>query len=147
MTRSRGTLASILAEAIVAAVLTTSVQATPPGHTGGLPSAFKEKAQTLPTGSAPFRVKRGLLELTKRTQLARFSKIAIGPQKVQGVRRTPVVTTYFSESVGPPYPAPQLQQMLFDGPWPTGTMSDYYREVSSGSLALSGVVQPWAPLA
>ncbi len=75
-----------------------------------------------------------------------MSKFAIGPRKIEGTRRIPVLITYFAESASPPYSAEQLQQMLFDGPWPSGTVADYYREVSSGSLALGGVVQPWVPL-
>lgn len=139
---SRGALALVFAS-----VLTTFAQGTPPAPAGGLPAAFEEKARTLPPDSAPFHVKRGLQNLTKRAQAARLSKFASGPRRVEGVGRAPVLTARFSDPAGPPYPVAQLQQMLFHGPWPTGTMSDYYREVSSRSFTLTGLVQPWVTLA
>jgi M6 family metalloprotease-like protein len=155
-------------------VLAPPISATTPGRdTGALPPAFRQKAQSLPLGSAPFRVKRGLLKLAQRTQFARFSAahtlqaqsflsdpqitalqqqfsaaaIQQMPQKIQGQRRIPVVTANFHEYANPPYPVADLQRELFDGPWPTGTMSQYYSEISSGSLSLSGLVSPWAQLA
>ncbi len=36
-----------------------------------------------------------------------------------------------------------LQQELFDGPWPTGTLTQYYNEVSYGLLNVTGTVYDW----
>ncbi len=39
-----------------------------------------------------------------------------------------------------------LARELFDGPWQTGTLSDYFTEVSSSLLNVSGRVYGWVPL-
>ena len=45
---------------------------------------------------------------------------------VEGTVEVPIVTVTFSNTPGSPYPVADLQRQLFDGPWPTGTMSEHY---------------------
>jgi M6 family metalloprotease-like protein len=42
-----------------------------------------------------------------------------------------------------PFDPDSLRRELFAGPWPTGTLADYYEEVSYGALAVSGLVTGW----
>ena len=62
---------------------------------------------------------------------------------VSGTRSIPVLTATFANSPGNPYPAANLQRELFDGPWPTGTMTDFYLEMSYGQLTVNGTVFDW----
>ena len=164
----------LVVTAVTCWCLAGNVAATPPGQAAdGLPAAFREKAQSLPGTSSPFQVKRGLQRVAQRTQFARFSMshrlssqrflseaqvqalqqefpadmVSEMSQRVRGTRQIPVVTVNFQEYADPPYPESDLQKELFDGPWPTGTMSDYYKEVSSNNLVLRGRVTPWVKLA
>ena len=44
------------------------------------------------------------------------------------------------------YTAQQLQSKLYDGPNPTGTITDYYREVSYGKMYMPGSCKGWFKL-
>jgi M6 family metalloprotease-like protein len=76
-----------------------------------------------------------------------FAAQASAGLQVRGSRFIPVFPVRFSNTAAAPFAIANLQQQLFDGPWPTGTMSDYYREVSYGSFGVSGRVLPWRTLA
>ena len=62
---------------------------------------------------------------------------------VTGTVRVPVLLGVYSNTGSAPIPASTLQKELFDGPWETGTMQDYYREVSYGNLTVDGTVYDW----
>lgn len=68
------------------------------------------------------------------------------PTAVKGTWRIPVLMVTFSDTPTDPYPVANLQKQLFDGPWPTRTMTEYYREVSGGRLEVRGTVYPWIKL-
>ena len=59
---------------------------------------------------------------------------------VTGVLEVPVLCFGFNNINLPANTVPNLQQELFDGPWPTGTLSDYYREISYGQFTFDGDV-------
>ncbi len=66
------------------------------------------------------------------------------PASVTGTFAVPVVLGLFSDSPDtPPHDAPTVQAHFFDGPNPTGTISDYYTEASNGRLGMTGVVFDW----
>ncbi|MCA9772690.1 MAG: M6 family metalloprotease domain-containing protein, partial [Myxococcales bacterium] len=94
-------------------------------------------------------VRHGFLARVRAAKVAREAvergDKAFGGTVVQGTVAAPVVTTTFS-NVGAPYAAANLQQMLFNGPWPTGTMTEYYDEISYGNLNVPGTVYNWVPL-
>jgi M6 family metalloprotease-like protein len=54
-----------------------------------------------------------------------------------------VVLALFSDSPEPHVSASEVQRVLFDGPTPYGTVTEYYREVSGGRFEVTGRVAPW----
>jgi M6 family metalloprotease-like protein len=73
---------------------------------------------------------------------------ALGPrgQPVIGTFRVPVVLGLFSDSPPtPPYARATLQSVYFDAP--TGTVTEYYDEVSNGNLTLLGESRDWVQVA
>ncbi len=71
---------------------------------------------------------------------------AAGGVAITGSRSIPVLTVKFNNTPADPYAPANLQQELFDGPWPTGTMTDYYREISYGRFTVTGTVAAWRKL-
>jgi M6 family metalloprotease-like protein len=65
---------------------------------------------------------------------------------IKGIRYAPVVLTRYQDSPAAPYSASNLQKDLFDGPWPTGTMTDYYRAMSDHNFTVTGTVFDWKQL-
>ncbi|MAB82638.1 MAG: hypothetical protein CMJ24_04280 [Phycisphaerae bacterium] len=63
-----------------------------------------------------------------------------GPEQLNGVLEIPVICFGFKNVNLPGGTVAGLQQELFDGPWPTGTLSDYWREVSYGVFTFGGTV-------
>ena len=59
---------------------------------------------------------------------------------VTGVLEVPVLCFGFNNTNLPANTAADLQQELFDGPWPTGTLSEYYLEISYGKFTFDGDV-------
>ena len=56
--------------------------------------------------------------------------------------RMVVVMTLFSDSPEPPFSTEITHQQLF-GQNPLGSLTDFYREISGGRVALTGNVLPW----
>ncbi len=57
----------------------------------------------------------------------------------------PTLLGYYTDLL-PVYTRAQFQAVLWDGPNPTGTVTDYYREVSYGNMELSGYCENWSPV-
>jgi len=55
----------------------------------------------------------------------------------------PVVCGKYSDSGSDDWPVSQMQMQLFDGPWSTGTMRDFYHEISFNQFHLDGNVYGW----
>lgn len=72
---------------------------------------------------------------------------AAGGTRVIGTKAIPVMPFLYNNTAAAPYPAASLQQQLFDGPWPTGTMADYYKEISYTLFGVTGTVYDWTTLA
>ncbi len=66
---------------------------------------------------------------------------------VTGTRNVPIFLAQFSDTGAAPITASDLQKQLFDGPWPTGTMTEYYDEISYGMVQLDGEVFDWVTVA
>jgi M6 family metalloprotease-like protein len=117
------------------------------------PSAFTERRRGAPTA---FTYTRALMPMVKRIQANRMrlatgamtveAARAAGGTSISGSRSIPVLLAKFSNTAADPYPHGNLQKELFDGPWPTGTMTDYYKEISYGQFTVTGTVQPWKGL-
>ncbi|MCF7796603.1 MAG: M6 family metalloprotease domain-containing protein, partial [Candidatus Marinimicrobia bacterium] len=58
----------------------------------------------------------------------------------------PVIVGNYADAGDPAYPIQNLQQELFDGPWPTITMREHYLEMSYNQFHLSGDVYGWYPV-
>lgn len=65
---------------------------------------------------------------------------------VAGRVEVPVVLVTFSDTPGPPYSSARLAEQLFEGPNPTGTMTEHYHEMSGGHLEVTGSVLDWQAL-
>ncbi len=112
---------------------------------------------TWPTGSLPERIRnytttRGYLNLTRiataNREAVRSGALTMqeadreGGTVISGRREVPVVMLKFADTESDPYPSLNLQKELF-GSWPTGTMTDFYRELSYGRFAVTGSVTNW----
>lgn len=105
-----------------------------------------------------YTVRRGLKSVTERARFAREQLKNLPPDimaaapittgaAVSGKFLIPVVPVTFIGESDPPYGHHLLQQQLFDGPWPTGTMKEHYSEMSRNVLELDGTVTEWTNLA
>jgi M6 family metalloprotease-like protein len=65
---------------------------------------------------------------------------------LSGTMRIPVIGGLYSDFSGQPQDLARLQTELFDGPWPTGTMSEYFSEASAGLFDVTGDVYGWINL-
>lgn len=63
--------------------------------------------------------------------------------EVAGTYNVPIFLGKYSDTGADPISQADLQQELFDGPWPTGTMTEYYDEISYGNSQLVGTVYDW----
>lgn len=128
-------------------------QPAPPAPGVDLPPAFYQRLQENPRA---FRFERAWFAVAQRAQRNRAlsaEKPGSGANlrvsnsmQVSGTMRVPVLLGKFANTAISPYPPERLQQALFDGPWPTGTLTDYYREASYGHLTLTGQVAGWVTL-
>jgi M6 family metalloprotease-like protein len=67
---------------------------------------------------------------------------ALGGTAITGVKSFPVFPVLFSNTQSDPYPSSYLQEQLF-GTWPTGSLQDYYSEVSYNNFTVDGTVYDW----
>lgn len=82
-----------------------------------------------------FEIARGWIHATARA--------AAAGRAVGGTLPLAVVPALFADSPDPPVSAAALQAVLFDGPAPHGTLTEYYTEVSAGRLTVTGTVAQW----
>ncbi|HSG48068.1 MAG TPA: M6 family metalloprotease domain-containing protein [Longimicrobiales bacterium] len=60
-----------------------------------------------------------------------------------GTARLPVVLALFSDSPDPWVGPQDVEQALFTGPAPRGTVTEFYSEASLGKFTVTGDVSPW----
>lgn len=72
--------------------------------------------------------------------------VATPQEVVSGTFLIPVILVRYSNVAANPYPVGTLQAVLFDGPNPTGTLTNYYTDVSYGNITATGTVFDWTPL-
>lgn len=97
-----------------------------------LPRAYYEIIRQRPDF---FQIDRGW---TAKTKMATEANTA-----VTGNLPLVVVLALFSDSPEPTVPTDEVQRVLFDGPTPYGTLTEYYEEISGGRLTIAGTVVPW----
>ncbi|MEA3091294.1 MAG: hypothetical protein QOJ04_2636 [Caballeronia sp.] len=99
-----------------------------------------------------FTTKRGYISLT-RTVLANRAALSSGLLSglevstkggvaIKGQKSIPVIMLKYKDTGREPYAPSQLQNELF-GSWPSGTMTDFYKEISYGAFSVRGTVYPW----
>lgn len=96
-----------------------------------IPSGYLERVQE----GATFEFRRGWK--------GRAALASAGSQSVVGTFPVLVIPMYFADSAVPTVPASEVQRILFDGPNPLGTLTEYYAQASGGRLRVEGVVTPW----
>ncbi len=134
-------------------VASTAFAVVPPRDGGPLPdSYFKVKGKD----PSAFTVKRGWVQKAERLREAReayqaaatpgtLTPSALRQFAVTGTLRVPVIPGYFSDALNVPVTAANLQNQLFDSN-ATGTVGDYYSEVSYGQFTVVGDVYTWVHL-
>jgi M6 family metalloprotease-like protein len=75
--------------------------------------------------------------------IARVEATAASHAAVTGTLRVAVVLALFADSQDPHVTGSDVQQVLFDGPSPYGTVTEFYDEASGGRFALLGTTAPW----
>ncbi len=65
-------------------------------------------------------------------------------RSVSGTIRFPMLLGTFADDGTQPFPRQTIQNHFFDGPNPTGTIPEYYSEISRGSTTLVGETFTWA---
>ena len=97
-----------------------------------LPAAYYERIARDPLA---FELPNGLFA---RSSLARAQG-----EPLSGTARIPVVLALFSDSPQPHITPEQVSASLFAGPAPSGTLTDFYLELSRGAFRVEGEVLPW----
>lgn len=120
-------------------------QIYPPAPGVDLPRAYYDRVAEDRT---VFQFRRAWLAETdraaERRRLRDIGLLDAAAAAVSGTRYVPVIAGKFANTGADPYSPAQLQDQLFDGPNPTGTVTDYYDEISYGQINLTGVVYPQA---
>ncbi len=115
----------------------------PPSHAQDLEVTAQLTGRSLPPGYfARKRQQPDAFEL-RRGWIQRAQAVAAQQQVMTGTLPVVVVQALFADSPEPTVTAADLQQFLFDGPAPWGTLTDYYEEVSGGALAVTGQALEW----
>lgn len=78
-----------------------------------------------------------------RGWIARVATASLTGAAVQGRLPLVVVQVLFADSPEPHIASDEIQRILFDGPAPYGTLTEFYREISGGRLTVAGSVLPW----
>ncbi len=69
-----------------------------------------------------------------------------GGTRLVGVGRFPVFPFLYNNSGAAPFTRDDLEDQLFTGPWPTGTMQEYFKEISYNLYSVDGLVRDWYTL-
>ncbi len=150
-----GAAAAAACAAFIALASAPAASMPPVQDVGASPAdATGEDVRTLAVES--YIVRRGLRARTEAAAAARRQLSALPPglravapivgTAVAGNVEIPIVAVTFSDTSGSPYLVADLQRQLFDGPWPTGTMTEHYAEMSGGRLAVTGQAFDWRRL-
>jgi len=149
------TVVSFVSFVLLFAKISTA-QIAPPGPGVDMPQAYYDRLASDP---GAFQFQHAWIDKARRARERREALRAQGPtaglqmsawpeearraSTVSGTVRIPVLMGEFANTGSPPITRQELQQELFDGPWPTGTLSDLYDEMSYGRLAMTGTVYDW----
>ena len=115
---------------------------------GELPEGFRIAKEKDSRAFLPQRGWIGKADAVRAASLSAFSTGAPLSAALTGTMRVPVIGGLYTNYVGQPLQSlPMLQVELFDGPWKTGTMAEYFQEASNGRLTVTGEIYGWVELA
>ena len=130
--------------------LNDSEATIPPRPGASWPQAYYERIRTQPGVFTYTRALQPMVQRIRANQAAlargeitRAVAMAQGGLAITGSRSVPVLASRFSNTSKVPYSVANLQTQLFTGPWPTGTMTQYYQEISYGQFSVTGTVFDW----
>ncbi|HET6348116.1 MAG TPA: M6 family metalloprotease domain-containing protein [Candidatus Krumholzibacteria bacterium] len=142
---------SLALGAVCLLVSSPALPVTSPRNGGALPDAyFQARARD---GKA-FTVEHGWAQKAARLRAERQAYLAAPGSNpsfaaqtfpVADTLRVPVLPVYFSDQATPPTTSAALQAQFF-GANATGSVTDYYHEVSYNQLTVTGTVYPWTHL-
>jgi M6 family metalloprotease-like protein len=153
----RGRLAAATVPALLLLLLSgffapSEAQITPPAPGVELPPSYFDVLRNDPHA---FQFHHAWIQQTARLRQSRERRLAEGvtglsaemQTMVSGNRYVPVLLGKYSNTGAAPITAASLQQELFTGPWPTGTMTQFYSEISYGNINVTGTVYNWVTVA
>ncbi len=115
---------------------------------GEFPEGFRAAKDKDPRAFLPGRGWIDRAASVRAASMAAFSTGTPSGAALAGTMRIPVIGGLYSNYVGHPVQnLPLLQVELFDGPWATGTMGEYFFEASRGLFNVTGFVYGWVDLA
>ncbi|MCK4775674.1 MAG: immune inhibitor A, partial [Candidatus Krumholzibacteria bacterium] len=134
---------------------TVDAQIAPPRPGVELPQGYLERIAENPDA---FQLEKAWIGKARRARVVRHRLVArLGGEgfdlrslplsaaqeiMVAGQIEVPVIAVKYANTSLDPFPTSDLQKKLFDGPNPTGTVTDLYREMSYGNLTMTGTVYP-----
>jgi M6 family metalloprotease-like protein len=125
-------------------IVGTAAYAIAPAKPGvAVPQVILERARR---DGELFYPKPMLANTMARYAQARRAALQIGsnPDEVDEIYAfAPVICGKYSDSGPDDWPVSLMQTQLFDGPWPTGTMREFYEEISFDQFHLDGTVYGW----
>ena len=133
-----GTLKTILTVVVLVVLSAQFGAATVPPKTGPVPEHLRaQMAKIQSEYTSGYWAER----FTRRAEFRSKGLLDMTAAAVDTVN-APVLLGKYS-NVNTVHSAQTFQQMLFDGPHPTGTMTEYYLENSYGQLFMTGTANGW----
>jgi M6 family metalloprotease-like protein len=105
-----------------------------------IPAKMLNRLQQDPLAYFP---RRALIKTMERYRESRKGDFPGEIKIIEGTRYLPVICGKYADAGADEWPVTQLQQELFDGPWPTRTMKEFYAENSYVQFSLDGTVYGW----
>ena len=126
-------------------LILTIVLGSTPAKPGVIPS--ERVKQQLEIMSESY-TQGGLAAKMQRVKAANLQAAATGTRDLREdvYMSFPVILGSYTDSNDNENVVDQLQQELFDGPWPSITMAEHYEQMSYGQFHLSGTVYGWYEL-
>lgn len=119
----------------------------PPQSGGSFPPAYYEAIRNNPKAfefeHAYLRQARQVRENRRMAEQGLLPLSSGAEMAISGNQSIPVLLGKFSNTGADPCSAATLQRQLFTGPWPTGTLTQYYLENSLGAFNVTGTVYNW----